>query len=439
MAIQNLPPELQSAIQEGSLAREFQQGLASVLSFRMIADREIFPNQVGETITKTRVGLKPPVETPADPRNNANFDNGMTPSSYALEQYTLGINMYCDTIDLNVATSQVAIKSLFLQNAYNNGVQAAQTLDRLARNTLFDAYLGGHTRTIREAKVVEGRQGVELAVDDVRGFEQVMVNGCMEPVSEAHPAVVRVGAVSGTLTSVRRDEQNVSTAWRGVSGKLFVTSLANKVPVKTPIVHVNAPDLVRANQRNTTADLLATDKLTLDTILDAQASLRNNIRMIHQPFKLFLDNQSMRQLFADPQFQIMYTGQYRSETLQRGQIVHLAGIDFVPTTEAWVENVDGFAIRRPILVAPGALIEGAFAGMQAVMHQDYAQNGEVHFVNGVAQVTRGCMDRLQQIIAQSWFWIGGFAVPSDATADKRIIPTANDAYFKRAVVIEHAG
>jgi len=157
MAIQNLPPELQSAIQEGSLAREFQQGLASVLSFRMIADREIFPNQVGETITKTRVGFKPPVETPTDPGKNTGFDNGMTPASYALEQYTLGIDMYCDTTHLDIATSQVAIKSLFLQNAYNNGVQAAKTLDRLACNTLFDAYLGGHTCTIREAKVVEGR------------------------------------------------------------------------------------------------------------------------------------------------------------------------------------------------------------------------------------------------------------------------------------------
>ena len=94
MLIQNLPDELQPAIQEGYLAREFQEGLQSVLSFRSIADREIFANQIGETITKTRVDLKPPVEMPANPATNTNLDNGMTPSSYALEQYTLGIAMY---------------------------------------------------------------------------------------------------------------------------------------------------------------------------------------------------------------------------------------------------------------------------------------------------------------------------------------------------------
>lgn len=439
MPIQNLPSELQPAIQEGYLEREFQDGLQSVLSFRSIADRETFANQIGETITKTRVGLKPPIETPANPATNTNLDNGMTPSSYALEQYTLGIDMYCDTIDLNIATSRVAIKELFLKNARNNGVQAAQTLDRLARNKLFNAYLGGNTWATREGKVAEGRQAIELPVDDIRGFESVMVDGRMVSVSEQYSAVVSIGETSGTLIGVKRDEKNTSTSLGGISGRLLIESLSNKVPVKSPVIHLNAPSLVRANNRNTTAELKANDKLTLDAILDAQATLRNNTAMVNQTFKLFLDNQSMRQLFADPQFQMMYQGQYRSDAIQSGRIVHLAGIDFVPTTEVWVQEVGGYAIRRPILVAPGALIEGEFSGMQAVMSQDYGDAGEVHFVNGVAQVTRGSIDRLQQIIAQSWFWIGGFAVPSDATADKRIIPTANDAWYKRAVVIEHAG
>jgi hypothetical protein len=51
-------------------------------------------------------------------------------------------------------------------------------------------------------------------------------------------------------------------------------------------------------------------------------------------------------------------------------------------------------------------------------------------------VTREPLDRLQQIIAQSWYWIGGFAVPTDITANATIIPTATNSYYKRAVVIE---
>ena len=54
-----------------------------------------------------------------------------------MEQYTLTINHYAATTDLNMVTSRVGIASQFLQNAYVNGEQAARCLDELARNALF--------------------------------------------------------------------------------------------------------------------------------------------------------------------------------------------------------------------------------------------------------------------------------------------------------------
>jgi hypothetical protein len=54
-------------------------------------------------------------------------------------------------------------------------------------------------------------------------------------------------------------------------------------------------------------------------------------------------------------------------------------------------------------------------------------------------VTREPIDRLQQIIAQSWYWIGGFCTPSDTTTNPTTIPTSTNAVFKRAVLVEHAG
>ncbi|MFC6519743.1 hypothetical protein ACFQAT_10435 [Undibacterium arcticum] len=58
-------------------------------------------------------------------------------------------------------------------------------------------------------------------------------------------------------------------------------------------------------------------------------------------------------------------------------------------------------------------------------------------VDSVCMVTRAPIDRLAQIVAQSWFWIGGFVAPTDATANSSIIPTAGSQYLKRAVAIEH--
>jgi hypothetical protein len=54
-------------------------------------------------------------------------------------------------------------------------------------------------------------------------------------------------------------------------------------------------------------------------------------------------------------------------------------------------------------------------------------------------VTREPIDRLQQIIAQSWYWIGGFTAPSDVTTTNATVPTATLAAYKRAVMIEHIG
>ncbi|MEJ0047577.1 MAG: hypothetical protein WDN04_16715 [Rhodospirillales bacterium] len=79
-------------------------------------------------------------------------------------------------------------------------------------------------------------------------------------------------------------------------------------------------------------------------------------------------------------------------------------------------------IRRPIVVGQGALIEGDFAGMAA---DDVApRDSIVSLVDGVCMVTREPIDRLQQIIAQSWYWIGGFCAPSDTTTNSLVLPTA---------------
>jgi len=94
-------------------------------------------------------------------------------------------------------------------------------------------------------------------------------------------------------------------------------------------------------------------------------------------------------------------------------------------------------VRRPIIVGQGALIEGDFAGMAS---QDFAPEGAlISLVDNVCMVTREPIDRLQQIIAQSWYWIGGFCTPSDTTTTSLTVPTATNAAYKRAVMVEHIG
>ena len=251
MPIQNMPTALQNAIQQGFLETEFRTGLQSALGYRAIADREPVSINVGETVTKTRAGLKAPVTTPLAPSGNTNMDNGITPTAQTVEQYVLGIDQYGDSIDLNIVTSQVGIANQFLLNAMTNGVQARQSLDRIARNALFAAYLGGNTRV----RVTLGAPAATISVDDVRGFEQVLASnasanaGKYVSVSGTYTASVLVGLNLYTLIGTARDGSNVSTTPGGYSGTL---TFSGNVTVADATLynicsHANCPVVVRPN------------------------------------------------------------------------------------------------------------------------------------------------------------------------------------------------
>jgi hypothetical protein len=452
MAIDNFPLQLQAAIQQGFLAREFENGLRSRLGFRQVADREIFPNAIGETLTKTRKSLKAPVTTPMLPASNTNFDNGLTPSTWSVEQYTLSINQYGDTIDLNMVTSGVGIASQFLANAYTNGIQAMQSLDRLARNTLFGGavggvggYLGGNTRVITGLTLA----GPELEVDDIGGFQNIIgSSGQVVTVSAGGGMTVTVGAGVYTLVSAVADTTNVSTAPGGLSGVLtFSTNVAlTDSAAGSPVVASTAPLVIRANNRATTAELQAGsssgtgDTLGIQSVLAGVAALRrNNVPTIDGAYHCYLDDIQLLGLFRDSDFKYLYRGAYGSEEYRNGQVIELLGVRFIPTTEAPQQaSLGAGPIHRALLLGQGALIEGDCA---LTGHSDIpdAERALVEMVDSVAMVTREPLDRLKQVIAQSWYWIGGFALPTDVTANVSIIPTATNSYLKRGVVIESLG
>ena len=158
-------------------------------------------------------------------------------------------------------------------------------------------------------------------------------------------------------------------------------------------------------------------------------------------YNCYLDPVSAKQLFGDAAFRQLFQGATSANQVYRqGMVNDFLGLRFIPTTEAYVTahpTIAGAVVRRPIVCGKGALVEGDFAGLAEA---DIApKDAIISVVDGVAMVTRDPIDRLQQIIAQSWYWIGGFCAPSDVTTTPTTIPTATNAAFKRAVMVEHAG
>ena len=433
MGIQNFPAALQPIIQQGYLEREFEDGLKSRLGFRAIADRETFANAVGETITKTRRGLKAAANTPLNPSTNTNLDNGLTPTGWTVEQYQLAINMYGDSIDLNMVTSRVGIASQFLQNAKVNGEQAMRTLDVLARDALYNQYLGGNTRV----RVTLGAPAATVSVDDIRGFQTVFVNGQLVPVSAGNTLTVTVGADVYTLIGTAADGSNVSTAPNGISGTLTFSGnvTVSDATAGNAVQSAVAPSVIRSNARATTAAIVAGDKLKMLDILSGVSQLRDNaVPDVGGAYNFYGDNTQILGLFSDPNFQTLYRGAYGSAEYRDGQVFELLGARFIPTNLAPQQTLAGVKVRRGILCGQGALVEGDF---EATGYSDVGDSdGQKSMVDEVCMVTREPLDRLGQIIAQSWYWIGGYAVPTDLTANPNVIPTASNSYYKRGVVFE---
>ena len=440
MGISNFPAILIPIIQLGFLDREFQDALTSRLGYRACADREQIAVGIGETLTKTRAGLKPAITTPISPASNSDLNNGLTPGNWGIEQYTLTMNHYAATADLNMVTSRVGIASQFLQNARANGEQAARSLDELARNALYSAYFGGNTRV----RLPLGSPGPAVSVDDLRGFQLAFVNGVQLLVSTTNSLPVVIGGNSYTVIGSVADVTNVSTTWGGTSGVLTLSSnvLAADGAAGNSVVAANASSIIRPSQRGNLSLLTATDTLTMSCLLDAVARLRANaVPEIDGAYNCYIDPVSSRQLFSDPDFKQLFQGaSSANQVFRKGMTNDFLGLRFMPTTETIVQphpSLANLVVRRPIICGAGALIEGDFAGMAAL---DVAPSDSiVTLVDGVAMVTREPIDRLQQIIAQSWYWIGGFCAPSDTTTTSATVPTATNAAFKRAVIVEHVG
>jgi hypothetical protein len=440
MGIQNFPAALQPIIQQGFLEREFRHALRSRMTFRSCADREDVAVGIGETLTKIRAGLKPSVTTPMLPSTNTNLDNGLTPTGWGVEQYTLSINHYAATTDLNMVTSGVGIASQFLENAYVNGEQAARNLDELARNALCNAYFNGNSRV----RTTLGSAGPIVAIDDLRGFQFAFVNGVQQPIGSTNPLTVTIGANSYTAIAASPDTMNVSAAPKGISGTLTLSanvSVADGTAGNT-VQAATACAISRPNQRTNTAQIQSADTLTMAALLDSVAKLRlNAVPDIDGAYNCYLDPMSARQLFADPDFKQLYQGATSANLVfRRGMVNEFLGLRFITTNEAFVSPhpaIAGALVRRSIVCGKGALIEGDFAGMAA---NDVApEDSIVTLVDGIAMVTREPIDRLQQIIAQSWYWIGGFCAPTDTTTSPSTVPTATNAAYKRAVMVEHFG
>ncbi|HHH29036.1 MAG TPA: hypothetical protein ENK57_11930 [Polyangiaceae bacterium] len=458
ISLQGFSPEIAAVIQDETLIREFFDALYPNLLFRAEARVEEWPAQIGETTVFTRTGLMGVNTKPLTPGSDP------TPGSYPVEQWRATASQYGDALDSNMPTSYVALNSTFLEDTKKLGLNSGQTLNRIVRDRLFRAYLSGDTVAIAPA----GVGASQLVVASINGFSELLANGRVVSVSALTPIPVSfTGAepANQVIAAVPLDADDPFGPGILTLAAVLTVGIALREGVKSNF----RTEIVRVGGGATVDSLTGTEILTLQDVINAVATLRdNNVPTFEDGrYHVHLSPQGEAQLFADNQFQRLnqslpddvrykellvgdligcyfYRNRENPKATNVGDLVDTSGgggsAEGAPELGAEIRNQGGIEIRRAIVVGAGAIYEkaideGAYiteAGVQGRIGSfSIVNNGVQIMTEGIRFILRAPQDRLQQVVGQAWSWSGDWPVPSDGT-------TNGPSTFKRSICIEHA-
>jgi hypothetical protein len=448
----------QIAFQNGFLARFFEEGLDSEAAFQHDCVVEMIPIRAGQSITKTRVGRTPPQISPLNPANVTGLDNGLTASTPNMEQYTYNVNEYGGLKQLDLAEELAGISDQLKMLAHTNGVEAAQTVERLVKQTWFANYNTGNTWVRGDLGSVTSST---LHVDDIRGFQFNYVNGQPEPVSSSNPLPVAeygsqpqtfnvIGAVADSPTQSVYPSSNGITS-DGISGVLTYNSASVGDPVSgDAIISSIAPVVLRPNNKLSTNALTTQDTLSVQLLQAAQTTLSQNAVPKHRDktYHCYLDYHAFNELMADQQFQIMYASRGANPEYQNAQVFTIMGLTVIPTTEVYLQNAVTAAgmqnlgtaqVHRVLVTGAGGINIGHFSGLESFAERGDAVGhvSQIFMVDHIAHIVRSPIDNMGRQLSMAWLAMFALVCPTDLTATPTIIPTASNAAYKRAVVIEY--
>lgn len=412
-----VPAQIRAMLQNGILDRVFRDALVPEFLFPMIADAEPWQGGLGDTKTFTRKGLLTPVPT-------AITGSDPSASTYSIEQWSVTMDQYGNSMDTNMLMSSMALANKFLADTQTLGINAGQTINQLARNKMYKAYAGGRTWC-----TTGGTSDTSIIVQSTNGFETVLVNGVPTPVSGANPLSVTIAGTGNTVVGVTP----------GTPGTLTLGTARVDV-AGDYVVAANAPVTIRATG-NSAFDLSSSNVATLANFRSAVARLRKmNVPTIGGYYVAHIDPDTEAELFSDSDFKLAYQGRGDSPVYRDLSLGRFSGID-------WVRNIETptilggsagtLTVHRPIVLGANALMSAPFDSTGTLLTgtgvEDVPEVRQVNVTQGVDMtlLVRPPQDRLQQILSTTWSWVGDYGVPSDAG-------TGDAALYKRGVIVEHA-
>jgi hypothetical protein len=457
-----VPASIAQLQQQGLLERAFHDGLYPNLAYRAEAMPEEWPLNTGQQIFMTRPGLLKVQTTPLVP--------GTDPVGQTIpfEQWVATLAQYADSIDVHIPTAVTTSANLFLRSIHQLGLAAGQSVNRIARNALFQAYLSGQTVTTTAPLTGD----TTLQVASLNGFTQVVspaANIAPQTVSSSNPLPITIYTATGSVTnSVVGFIPNNPADLNGPGTLQLLSSVGvSGLTIRTSVVSAYAPRVIRSAGGTSIDAIGAGDTFVLQQAINAVGYLRRAAVQPHEDgfYHAHISALGNAQIFADPVFQRLNQSLPEHVIYKEGFIGTIANVAFFMNLEspetfntgtqistansgvygqeigAEVVNGSGVPIGRTIITGRGAMYEkyldesaySTEAGTTGKIGDfDVVNNGISIPTERIRFVLRAPLDKLQQTVTCSWSITTSFPVPSDITAP------SGPQLFKRAIVLEHA-
>ncbi len=436
MTISNLPSTVQQVIQNGWLMRFFNDALFPQLLYRnMYAPVEV-PQHLGESYSFSKKGLLPIVQSALTPPANTDNTSGLTSVSVGVEQYSGVLAQYAAMTATNMLSSGIAIVDLYKSAVEDLGLNAGQSLDVQGRRAMFQAYAGGRTYVTTAAGPT-----TSVAVADVNGFDFVYVNGVRQTTSVTNPLSITITesgvAATRNVTGVTPGSLNVNDD--KIPGTLTLSANVTVI-VGDSAIASTAPYSVRPNGKTTSYNLVANDILNFATLNAATTQLRRmGIPAFEDGFyKAIIDPQQTNELLQDSAVQRIYDTHADSEEFQRGAVAIGAGAKLYESIQTPSSaNPAGVLVRRGLVMGKETGYEVRSSLIANWLDSNsISATGSVVFSPEayVAMILRTPQDALQQVVTNSWSFIGAWVMATDSLSTLG----GSSAIYKRAVMLESA-
>lgn len=461
-------PEIRRLVQENILERAFHDALFPRMLFRAAATPVLWPANIGDSMVFTGVGLMTPDLRPLTPGTDP------APGTFTYEQWSAQLQQYAGSIDTAMPDTIVAIANLFLRNAQQLGMKAAQSMNRMVRNRMYGGALSGWTTCVTQINAGA------LAVDVYRlnGFTRARNPALLagspvkfEAISTSNPLTIYMVLDDGsihTASATAFTPTNVGDEV-GTGNITFTPAIpgGRNVPARGAIYSIDRTSMVRVGGGMKDDDVGANDYFTFASLRSAVARLRlQNVPEVEDGrYHGHLDPVSEGQFFSDAEVQRMLTSlpdyyMYRQfaigeiggvvlfrntenplpETVYGGTSETYSLLDPFPGQMYNNGNVTtGVKLHRVLMYGAGSIFEyykdlsGLIteAGLAGKVGDFRITNNSITVASDRIQlIIREPLNRLQDLVSTSYKFIGDWPVRTDCA-------TGDAARHKRQIVIAH--